>query len=60
MNVWPSGFQIIRKNQMKSTNHDICHGVMLSYMEVVLKNWEGFTYFVTYNVNKLKQLRRRS
>jgi hypothetical protein len=42
MNVWLSGFQII-KNQMKSKNRDIFRGVMLPYMEVVLKNWKGFT-----------------
>jgi hypothetical protein len=43
MNLWPSGFQII-KNQMKSKNHDIFHGVMLSYMKIVVNSWEGFTH----------------
>jgi hypothetical protein len=30
---------------MQSRNHDISHGVMLSYMEVVLKNLGRFRIF---------------
>jgi hypothetical protein len=29
---------------MKPKDYDIFHGVMLSYMEVVEKNWECFTH----------------
>jgi hypothetical protein len=43
--VCPSGFQILI-NQIKSKNNDIFHGVMLSYMEAVVKHWEGFAHLL--------------
>ena len=30
------------KKQMKSENYEICHDNMISYVESVIKNWEGF------------------
>ena len=45
---------------MKSENHEICHDVMISYVEAVGKNWEGFVQFVTYDVYKPKHLRKKN
>ena len=30
---------------MKSKNHEICHDMMISYVDVVVKNLEGFAQF---------------
>jgi len=35
------------KMQTKSENHETCRGVVLSHVEVVVKNWEGFGQVVT-------------
>jgi len=40
LNMWSYGFKIYKK-QKKSKNHEICHDVMISYVEVVVKNWKG-------------------
>ena len=49
-----------KKNQTKSENHEICQDLVISYVEAVVKNWEGFAQSVTYDVYKPKYLRRRS
>ena len=36
------------KKQMKSENYEICHDHTISYVESVIKNWEGFAKVVTY------------
>ena len=33
---------------MNYENHEICHDIMISYVEVVIENWEGFAKVVTY------------
>ena len=43
-----------------SENHKIYLGIMISYVEAVVKNWEGFTQVVTDASYKSKHLRRRS
>ena len=40
---------ILYKIQTKSENHETCGGVVLSHVEVVVKNWEGFEQVVTSN-----------
>ena len=50
--MWPQtcdriGFKFY-KMQMNSENHEICLDVMISYEEVVIKNWECFAKVVTY------------
>jgi hypothetical protein len=57
MNVWSNGFET-KKKQMKSGNHEIFHDVMVSYKEAVIKNWECFAHFHTYNVYKPKILEK--
>ena len=47
------------KSKTKSENHKICHDVMVSCMEDMVKNWEDFTHFFTYDVYKSKHLRGR-
>ena len=44
------------KNQTKSENHEICQDVMISYVEAVVKIWECFAQFVTYDAYKRKHL----
>ena len=44
---------------MKSKNHEICQDLMISYMEDVVENGEGFAQHVMYDVYKMKYLRRR-
>ena len=41
------GFKFYKK-QMNSENHEICHDIMISYVEVVIENWEGFVKVVMY------------
>ena len=36
------------KNQTKSKNQEICHDIMISYVEDVIKIWEDFAKFLTY------------
>ena len=48
------------KNETMSENHKIYLGIMISYVEAVVKNWEGFTQVVTDAPYKSKHLRRRS
>jgi len=45
---------------MKSENYEICHDNMISYVESVIKNWEGFAKVVTYVGYETKYLRRSS
>ena len=47
--VWPNGFQILKK-QTKSKNHEICQDLMISYVEDVAENGEGFAQYVMYDV----------
>ena len=46
------------KKQTKSKNHETCQDVMISYMETVIKIWEGFAQVVTHDACKPKNLRR--
>ena len=46
------------KKQMKTENLETCRDVMISYVEVVIKIWGGFTQVVTYDACKPKNLRR--
>ena len=46
------------KNQTKSENHETCSDVMISYVEAMIKIWEGFAQVVTYDACKPKNLRR--
>ena len=46
------------KKQTKSKNHKTCQDVMISYVEAVIKIWEGFAQVVTYDACKPKNLRR--
>ena len=46
------------KKQTKSENHETCQDVMISYVEAVIKIWEGFAQVVTYDACKPKNLRR--
>jgi putative transposon-encoded protein len=39
-----------KKMQMKSKNYEICQDVMISYMKVVVKIWEGFEHVAKYDV----------
>ena len=48
------------KKQMKSENHEICHDTMISYVESVIKNWEGFAKVLTYIAYEMRHLRRSS
>jgi len=44
---------------MKSENHEICQDLMISYVEAVVKNEEGFAQSVMYDVYKPKYIKRR-
>ena len=61
---WPrtSGRIVLKfyKKQAKSKNHKICHGIMISYAEAKVKNWEGLKQVITYTPQKSKNIRRRS
>ena len=46
------------KKQTKSENHETCQDVMISYVEAMIKIWEGFAQVVTYDACKPKNLRR--
>ena len=46
------------KKQTKSENHKTYQDVMISYVEAVIKIWEGFTQVVMYDACKPKNLRR--
>ena len=35
-NVWPNGFQILKK-QTKSENHEICQDLVISYVDAMVK-----------------------
>ena len=49
------------KKQTKSENHKICHDIIISKVETVVKKiWEGFAYVVKYTPYRSKKLRRRS
>ena len=48
------------KKQAESKNHKICRGIMISYAEAKVKNWEGFKQVITYAPQESKNLRRRS
>ena len=60
--TWPqtSGRVVFKfyKKQTKTKNLKTCRDVMISYVEVVIKNWEGFAQVVTYDACKPKNLRR--
>ena len=36
------------KTETKSENHEICCDIMISYVETLVINWEGFVKVVTY------------
>ena len=40
------------KMQMKSENHETCRDVMISYVEDVIKIWEGLVHIITYDAYK--------
>ena len=40
------------KKQTKSENHETWEDVMISYVEAVIKIWEGFAQVVTYDACK--------
>ena len=44
---------------MNSENHEICHGIMISCMEMVVKFWEHFAKVFTYTSYKPKHHQRR-
>jgi homospermidine synthase len=44
---------------MKPKSHEICHDVNVSYVEAVVKNWEGFAHFLAYDVYKSKHITGR-
>ena len=44
------------KMQMNSENHVICHDIMISYVDAVIKNWDGFAKVVTYVGYEIKNL----
>ena len=46
------------KKQTKSENHETCQDVMISYVEAVIKIWEGFAQVVMYDACKPKNLLR--
>jgi hypothetical protein len=46
--------------QTKLENHEIHRDVMIWYGKVVIKSREGFEYFFTHSVYKLKHLTRSS
>jgi hypothetical protein len=46
--------------QTKLENHEIHRDVMIWYGNVVIKSREGFEYYVTHSVHKLKHLTRSS
>ena len=48
------------KKQTKSEKHKFCHDIMISYIEAVVKNRQGFTQVITYVPYKSKHLRRKS
>ena len=37
---------------MKSENHETCRDVMISYVEDVIKIWEGLVHVITYDAYK--------
>jgi|KBSSwiStaDraftv2_1062776.scaffolds.fasta_scaffold758761_1 hypothetical protein len=41
---------------MNSENHVICHDIMISYVDAVIKNWDGFAKVVTYVGYEIKNL----
>ena len=49
-----------KKSKQSLKTHEICQDLMISYVEAMIKNWEGFAQSVTYDVYKPKYLRRRS
>ena len=40
------------EKQMKSENHETCWDVVISYVEAMIKIWEGFVHVVTYDAYK--------
>ena len=48
------------KKQTKSENHEICQDLVISYVEAVVKNGEGFAQSVMYDVCKPKYLRTKN
>jgi len=61
---WPRtcGWIVLKlyKKQTKSEKHKFCHDIMISYIEAVVKNRQGFTQVITYVPYKSKHLRRKS
>ena len=49
------GFKFYKK-QMSYENHDICHDIMISYVDAVIKNWDSFAKVVTYVGYEIKNL----
>ena len=45
------------KKQMKSKNHEFCEDLVISYVEAMVKNWEGFaqSYHVQCLQTKISQ-----
>ena len=49
-----------KKKKTKYENHEICQDLMISYVEAVVKNWEGFAQSVMYDVYKPKFLKKKN
>ena len=49
----------IKKKQMKSKNYEIYQYLVISYVEAIVKIWESFEHFVTYDAYKSKHLKER-
>jgi hypothetical protein len=50
MCLQPIFLKKIYKMQTKSENFEIRHDVMISFMEAMVKIWENFEHFSTYDV----------
>ena len=57
-NVRPNDLKL-KKKQMKSENYEIYQYLVISYVEAIVKNWESFEHFVTYDAYKSKHLKER-
>ena len=44
--------------QIKSENYEICHDMMASHVEAVIKGWEDLAQFVITTFTKSKHLTR--
>ena len=59
---WTCGRIVLKfyKNQTKTENYKFCPGIMISYVEVVVKSIESLEQVVMYAPYKSKLLQRRS